>query len=495
MQKCDILVVGMGPVGVCMAALARQQGLSVIAIDREPDIYPLPRAAVFNDEIMRVFQSLGIVNRILPFTRVSGSYQFLTADGEVLIDIPPRSQTEIGWAEGYPQDQPNVERVLRARAAELGADMRVNTEFISQNQDEDGVTSTVEGPEGAYDIRSKFIIDCAGAWGPVRESVGIKLFDFDFNEPWMVVDAQIEPGALPSVGQQLCDPKRPTTHIHLTGNRFRWEFMLKEGETAEQVTQEDYIWKLLEPWNIKGKAEIERSAVYVFHGLVAEEWRKGRVLIAGDAAHQMPPFAGQGMCSGIRDALNLAWKLKAVIDGEAPMEFLDTYQQERDPHVQTIINIAIEMGKVVCVQDEMAAKMRNEAMLAARARGEEGPGLQFPPLVGGVFTETPMAGFQIPQPVIEGRHMDEILSDEVILLGRNLPDAGGIKTIDLAKDEASIFAPALDDFLASTNASAVLVRPDRHIFGTGDPVSLLSAWRAKLARLDARTRADAPINF
>jgi len=261
MDNCDILVVGMGPVGVCMAALARLQGLSVIAIDREPDIYPLPRAAVFNDEVMRVFQSMGVVDQILPFTRMSERYQFLTADGDVLIDVPTRSQTELGWAEGYPQDQPNVERVIRARAVELGADLRVNTEFISQSQKADGVTSTVRGPNGDYKIRSKFLIGCAGAWGPVRESVGIKLFDFEFNEPWMVVDAQVESGLLPGVAQQFCDPKRPVTHLHLTGNRYRWEFMMKEGETAEQVTQDDFIWGLLEPWNIMGKAELERAAV------------------------------------------------------------------------------------------------------------------------------------------------------------------------------------------------------------------------------------------
>jgi len=480
MEKCDLLVVGLGPVGNCMASLARLHGLSVMAIDREPDVYPLPRAAVFNDEIMRIFQSMGIAEKALPLTRVTDTYQFLTATGEVLIDIKPQAQTELGWAEGYAQDQPNVERLLRARSAELGVDMRLSTEFLAQAQDDEGVTSKVKGADGEdYSIRSRFLVGCDGAWGAVRESLGIKSFDYDFNEPWMVVDAQVEPGLLPKVAQQLCDPKRPVTHMNLTGNRYRWEFMLKPGETAEQVTQDEFLWKLLEPWNIKGKATIERSAVYTFHGLVAEEWRKGRVLIAGDSAHQMPPFAGQGMCSGIRDAANLAWKLKAVFDGKAPLEFLDTYQKEREPHVRAIIEIAIAMGKVVCVQDEMAAEMRNKEMIAKKESGEEDIALQFPPLAGGMFTSTSMAGFQLPQPVIEGRHMDEILTDEVTLIGRDLPNTH-IRTIDLDAGEGEEFVPALDDMLGSAQAQAFLVRPDRYIFGSGDADVLLAAWDSKL---------------
>jgi 3-(3-hydroxy-phenyl)propionate hydroxylase len=168
----------------------------------------------------------------------------------------------------------------------------------------------------------------------VRQAVGIGLFDYGFDEPWLVVDVKLQPGArAPDVNLQVCDPARPTTCVLSGPGRHRWEFMLLPGETSEDVLRDGFIESLLAPWDC-GPLEIERRAVYRFHGLVAETWRLGRVLLAGDAAHQMPPFAGQGLCSGLRDAANLAWKLDAVLGGRAHEALLDTYQPEREPHTR-----------------------------------------------------------------------------------------------------------------------------------------------------------------
>ena len=370
---CDLLVVGLGPVGDALAALASKQGLSVMAIDSAPALFALPRAAVFDHEVMRIFQMIDVAELAAPLCRVPERYQFRTAKGEILLDFPVAPQGPYGWAETYALHQPAVERVLRDRLAELDVKVELAVAFKSLAQDTDGVDATVSDAHGQRVIRARYVVGCDGSWSPVRESLGIKLDDYRFDEPWLVLDTIVdEPGDLPVTCEQICDPRRPITYMAMSGNRFRWEFMLKPGETPEEMLAEDKIRELLAPWNCADRVRIERKAVYRFHALVAERWRSGRVLIAGDAAHQMPPFAGQGMCSGIRDAANLAWKIAAVIQGRADESILDSYQEEREPHVRAIIGTAIAMGKVVCLLDEPAAAGRDREMLARKASGAQG---------------------------------------------------------------------------------------------------------------------------
>ncbi|HEU4960733.1 MAG TPA: bifunctional 3-(3-hydroxy-phenyl)propionate/3-hydroxycinnamic acid hydroxylase [Sphingomonas sp.] len=476
---CDLLVVGLGPVGDALAALARIQGLSVIAVEKAPELFPLPRAAVFDHEIMRIFQMIGVAERIAPLCRVPDRYQFQTAQGEVLLDFPVASVGPFGWAETYALHQPAVEQVLRGRLDELGVQVNLGVEFQCLSQDAAGVTVRVAEGGNARSIRARYLVGCDGSWSAVREALGIGLDDYRFDEPWLVLDTIIEePGDLPIVCQQICDPKRPITHMAMSGKRFRWEFMLKPGETAEEMLDEQRIRKLLAPWDCSDRVAIERKAVYRFHGLVAEHWRSGRALIAGDAAHQMPPFAGQGMCSGIRDAANLAWKIAAVVQGRAGEAILDTYQEEREPHVRAIIETAIAMGKVVCMLDERAAAARNRDMLARKASGAQDVSVAYPDLRGGLLTDTPRAGALFPQPVTPtGERFDSLLGTEATLVGRNLPGAEGLRTIDLADGGAGPFAHEIEHWLGEAGAAAVLIRPDRHVFGTGDPETLAAQWR------------------
>ncbi|HWI85918.1 MAG TPA: bifunctional 3-(3-hydroxy-phenyl)propionate/3-hydroxycinnamic acid hydroxylase [Sphingomonas sp.] len=476
---CDLLVVGLGPVGDAMAALASVHGLSVIAIDQSPTPFPLPRAAVFDHEIMRIFQMIGIAERIVPLCRVPDRYQFRTPEGNVLLDFPVADTGPFGWAETYALHQPAVEDVLRERLTELGVTVQLGVTFTGLRQDAGGVDADVADAVGARTIRARYVVGCDGSWSPVREALGIRLDDYQFDEPWLVLDTLIEePGDLPIVCEQICDPRRPITYMAMSGKRFRWEFMLKPGETAEEMLAEDKIRELLEPWNCADRIEIERKAVYRFHGLVAEQWREGRVLIAGDAAHQMPPFAGQGMCSGIRDAANLAWKLAALMRGDAGETILDTYQEEREPHVRAIIETAISMGKVVCMLDEEAAMARNCEMLARKASGAQDVSVSYPDLAGGAFTDTLGAGALFPQPISGGTRLDEFLPNEPVLLGTRLPNAGGsgVRPLDLGAPDLAPFAPEIAEWLRQRGAAAVLVRPDRHVFGTGDPRQLLDLW-------------------
>ena len=297
---CDVLVVGLGPVGAALSALLAQRGVRTIAIDKDVDVYPMPRAVHFDHEIMRLFQQLGVADEVKRHTRDLPNYEFKTADGQLLMRLSPSVETPSGWGAGYMFHQPGLERALRAAlAVSPDADVRLGWRLESVAQDAKGVAADVTGPDGRASIRARYLVGCDGAWSPVREAIGGGLFDYQFDEPWLVLDVRVSPDSkVPEVNLQLCDPARPTTCVMSGPGRHRWEFMLLPDETPEAMLTDGSIQKLLATWEC-GSVEVERKAVYRFHGLVANQWRSDRMLIAGDAAHQTPPFAGQGMCSGL----------------------------------------------------------------------------------------------------------------------------------------------------------------------------------------------------
>lgn len=486
---CDLLVVGLGPVGDVLAALAQEHGLSVIAIEQSPTPFPLPRAAVFDHEIMRIFQMIGVADRIVPLCRVPDHYRFHTACGEVLLDFPVLAVGPYGWAETYALHQPAVEQVLRTRLDELGVRVQSGVSFEGFVQDCDGVTVDVVDQGTLRHIRARYVVGCDGSRSSVREALGAILDDYGFDEPWLVLDTIIEdPRDLPIVCQQICDPERPVTHMAMSGKRFRWEFMLKPGEMPQDMLEDEQIRMLLAPWDCVDRIQIERKAVYRFHALVADSWRNGRVLLAGDAAHQMPPFAGQGMCSGIRDAANLAWKIAAVVKGEADDTILDSYQEEREPHVRAIIETAIAMGKIVCMLDKTAAAARNRELLARKSSGAQDVSVHYPDLKGGYLTDTAFSGALFPQPVAtDGSRLDVILGLDPVLISRSAThgSSGGIRAFCIDEQDIRKFAGPIGAWLGEVGADAVLVRPDRHVFGTGDAAMLLDAWAAMARRKTA----------
>lgn len=488
---CDVLVVGLGPVGSTLTALLARRGVKVIAVERDAAVYPLPRAVHFDHEIMRLFQQLGIAEEVLSHTRDLPHYEFRAADGRLLMMMPPPRETPSGWGGGYMFHQPGLDGVLRKLIGALPeADIRLGAKLKDFSQDADGVTAHIETADGVQTLRARYLVGCDGAWSPVRETIGGGLFDYQFDEPWLVVDAKVtEASRVPDVNIQLCDPARPTTCVLSGPGRHRWEFMMLPGETPEAMLDDAVIQGLIEPWEC-GAVQIERKAVYRFHGLVANRWRAGRVMIAGDAAHQTPPFAGQGMCSGLRDAANLAWKLDAVLKGGATDALLDTYQSEREPHVRAAIELAIGMGRVVCTLDPEAAAQRDAGMLAAQASGAPPmPPLPPPPFTAGcVLVGSPAAGTLFPQPTLsqgaERKRMDDLFGDAALLITRTAAPSGDDVAV-LSLDSASLapFKPALEEWLSKQGVEAVLVRPDRYVFGTGEPAALLAAWRVRLDAL------------
>jgi 3-(3-hydroxy-phenyl)propionate hydroxylase len=478
----DVLIVGLGPVGATLAALLGDLGVRTLVVEKDTQVYPLPRAAHFDHEIMRLFQQLGIHEAVTAHARPAPAYEFRAADGRMLMKFDaPAQLASSGWRASYMFHQPGLEHALRDKLAGLpSVEMRVGSRFVELVQDPERVRAVIEGPRGPEIVRARFLVGCDGGSSPVRTALGGELFDYGFDEPWLVVDARVEEDArTPDVNLQVCDPERPTTCVLMGPGRHRWEFMLKPGETPEQVTSDDFIRPLIAQWDC-GPIGLERRAVYRFHGLVAKTWRVGRVLLAGDAAHQMPPFAGQGMCSGLRDAANLAWKLAAVLDG-ADDGLLDSYQTEREPHVRAYIELAIHMGRVVCTLDPEAAAKRDAEMLA---RPQTSAPL-FAPMLGPghVLPGAPAAGWLFLQSWADGRGLDDVLGAGPWLIARDVaPLAPGVTTAPLSDPLLAGHRAALTAWLDEHKADAVLVRPDRYVFGAGDPDALLAAWRAPLER-------------
>ncbi|RDV01440.1 bifunctional 3-(3-hydroxy-phenyl)propionate/3-hydroxycinnamic acid hydroxylase [Sphingorhabdus pulchriflava] len=472
-SDCDVLIAGGGPTGVTLAVLLARRGVKVIVAEKEADIYPLPRAAHIDHECMRILQEAGVADEVMGGSRRASRYDFRNAKGEVLLRFGGAEQIGSGgWPVANMIHQPSVEASLRrSLAAFANAKLHSKWELQSFADDGDGVTAQIETPDGERTIRARYLVGADGARSPVREDSGIIFDDLNFEEPWLVVDVLVDDySRLPSDNLQICNPERPTTCVLMGEGRHRWEFMIKPGETAEQVSDDAFIETLLEPWNVKGAVRMERKAVYTFRARIASQWRKGRVLLAGDAAHQTPPFAGQGMCSGLRDAANLAWKLAAVVKGEADHRLLDTYQPEREPNVRATIDMAIMMGRTVCITNRWSAFLRDLKFKLGRVLGKlPGGPPDYPPIsTGAILKDSVGAGSYFPQPVsVDGNRLDEVLGTNHWLITRQ----------DLSSRKLAPFANKLEIWFDEQAVEAVLVRPDRYVFGTGDSNLLQTSWR------------------
>ena len=330
-------------------------------------------------------------------------------------------------------------------------------------------------PAQSRELTTRYVVGCDGARSLVRDVIGTSMQDLGLHQPWLVVDVVASPRSerarrLPDYTVQHCDPRRPMTRVHVKGTRHRWEIMLMPGDDEAEMVKPARVWSLLADAIGPDDARIERSAVYTFHSLVAAPWRRGRVLLAGDSAHQTPPFLGQGMCAGIRDASNLAWKLRMVVAGAADESLLDTCEAERGPHVREFIELAVRLGAVIQATDPEVAAARDAEF---RAGGPELFDFPQPRLGPGVWVAgSPACGVVFPQPrLADGRRLDEVVGNRFALLSlvpvdvraRRADDGRG-DGLDLAVVDAP--GPAVAEWLAAREAVAVIVRPDRYVFAT-----------------------------
>ena len=484
METFDVGIVGYGPVGATLANLLGRHGMSVALFERDPAPHALPRAGHIDGEVMRVFQAAGVADEVLPNLLVNVGMRFVDAAGQVLIDWPrPQEVGPQGWHPSYRFHQPDAEAALRAGVGRCaGHRAFLGTEVQALEEDATGVTVRF-GNGGA--VRCGFVVGCDGARSTVRRVMDAALEDLGSHERWLVVDVVMHEvsARLSNFTVQHCDPARPTTVARGVGRRRRWEFMLVPGDDPATVAQPDSVWRLLRPWIGPHEATIERSVVYTFHAALARPWRRGRLLLAGDAAHLMPPFLGQGLCSGVRDASNLAWKLAAVAEGAAPDTLLDSYEAERSPHVRAFIEQAVRLGDLVGLRDPAQAAERDRAMAAnpelmRSITPRLGPGLH--------GDAGPPAGTLAPQLRLpDGTRMDDAVGQRFLVLAEP-----GLRPALAELDERWALAlPGEEqDWLRELGVRAVVVRPDRYVLGCANTAPEL---HALLAHIPHRTLADA----
>jgi len=491
----DVAVIGYGPVGEMLANLLGKAGLSVLVLERDAAPYPLPRATHFDGEIMRLFQSVGLAGEIASLTRQTPGMRFIDPKGEVLLDWPrPQEVGPHGWHASYRFHQPDLDQVLRRGAGRWpNVVVRTRCEVYAVDEQVDRVLIRFEDLSSGKLCRNaaRYVVGCDGARSLVRRLLGSELRDLGFHERWLVVDCVLKYDR-PDLGDhslQFCDPVRPATYVRGTGNRRRWEIAALPHEDSSTLSRPETVWSLLSRWITPYDAELERATVYTFHSLLAASWRAGRLLIAGDAAHQSPPFLGQGLCAGLRDAANLAWKLTSVIRDGAPDSLLDTYESERFPHVREYIDLAVRLGGLVNMAGHDATLVGAGPTAAAPGQMSSikprlGPGL--------LHGSGGLVGLQAPQPVLsDGTKFDEIAGPGFVLVvhadsalvdsdqEHRLCRAGVL----LVRDGFEAF----DSWLDQADVQAALIRPDRYVMAVARTYADVEAM---LSLLSSMSRAD-----
>lgn len=468
MEDFDVVVVGYGPTGAVLAHLLGLSGIRTLVLEREAAPYPLPRAIVFDDEIMRVFQWIGIADELEPLTAPHPGMRFVDRNGDLLLDWPRSLEVgSQGWRSNYRFYQPDLERLLRDKmASRPTVDARTRAEVFFLEDQGDHVHLRYEDmADGRIRrVRAKHAVGCDGARSLVRRFIESPMEDHGFHERWLVVDIVLK-HEMPELGDhsvQFCDPDRPMTYVRGPKRRRRWEMKVPTDVESAVLTSPAEVWKRLSRWITPEDAEIERAAVYVFHSLVASDWRKGRLLIAGDAAHQTPPFMGQGMCTGLRDAANLGWKLARAVHTEDEA-LLDSYQSERRPNATEYIKTAVHLGSIINMagsHDDVRAALSNRGGSGKMEtiRPSLGPGLGVGPHAGRLFGQPLLAG---------GVRMDRAVGYNYVLvidatMADQMPLPNGLAVVS-TRDASDV-----QNHLARFSTKAALLRPDRFILGTAD---------------------------
>ena len=515
----DVLVVGYGPVGAALAALLGHFGVRTLVIDRNRDILMLPRAIALDNEALRILQMVGLndqsFERIgIQEVRMHCPYvgQFGSVNTSGTIDCHPKLVTFY---------QPDLERALRQQVTALASVMiQTETELVDLQQQAEGVIATIKSVDGKeHTILARYLVGADGASSRVRGLIGQAFEGETYAEDWLIVDARgREDNAIDHV-EFICDPRRPTPHMPAPGGRERWEFMLHPDEKRSDMELPEKLAEILAPWSKTEKIQIERQAIYRFHARCCDAFQKERVFLAGDAAHITPPFVGQGLVAGLRDAANLAWKLAWVVQGKAGTNILQSYDQERRPHARQMIDLARFMGKLVMPTSVMRAValhgfMRAVGLIPPLRRYFEELKIKPPNRFSkGLFHAgngkgVLLRGAQLPQDWLrtsQGVQLsDDVLGQRLVLLGIGIDPAAGLDAATRKAWEAAggsflhlglrgqsstgdtAFAEAMGNafVMGEPKGWLVVVRPDQVMMLDGPPTDALRLVKRTLAMLN-----------
>lgn len=484
--RYDVAVVGFGPTGLVAAGLLGQLGLQVIVFDKQLEIYDKPRAISLDHEIARIFQQLGVWAAVEPHTEPFTDSVYYGVDGDVIRRMstvsPPYPLAH--WP-SMVFSQPAVEAALRAHISELpNVTVRLGFAVSGVHQSPDQVQLAVSGL--AETVSASYVIACDGASSQIRSQLELPLQDLDFDEPWLVIDVLVnEQGQakLPKTSVQYCRPSRPSTYLICPGNHRRWEIAINPGDDPLELATPQGAWRMLEPWLTPQDGVLWRQASYRFHALVAQQWQAGRVFIAGDAAHQQPPFLGQGMCQGIRDVANLSWKIGAVLIDKAHPDILKTYAQERSGHVSALTQRIKHIGQLIGERNLEQARARDRRLLE-EALGVIKPTPRQdvqPALVHGLLAPQLHAarGTLFYQPWLRTADGSQVRMDDVMGYGwrlfSTLPSLTRdlqarlrelqIRAICLGSSELVEVDAILSHWFERHQVSFAVVRPDHYVYG------------------------------
>ena len=503
----DVAIVGYGPSGAVAAGLLGMQGLRVLVCDKSPDVYSLPRAFALDHEIMRVFQQLGVAEQVLSHTEPFTPSEFYGVDGQLIKRFTTVAEPyPLGYVPSLVFTQPPVERILREHVKTLpSVDVLLGCELLELTQNADGATLHLKNADGSTrQVGARYVIGCDGASSKVRNAASIALQDLGFDEPWLVVDVLVNErglAKLPQTSVQFCEPTRPCTFLIGPKNHRRWEIALNEDEDPKHVATPEGTWALLSRWITPEDATLWRQATYRFHALVADEWQNGCVFLAGDAAHQQPPFLGQGMCQGIRDVVNLSWKLGAVLRGEASKTLLASYGAERKMHVIELTTRIKAVGQIVGQRDMAKARARDAHLLAecgGEVKSVPRQNVQ-PALAVGLLSPQAHAalGTIFPQPWINvdgaRARLDTLAgtgwrlvvsanADEALRQVAVAAQSAMIKVINMATPKFQELDGVVASWFLQHACSAAIIRPDHYVYGVASSAEALAAQLDALAR-------------
>ncbi|MEV0042389.1 bifunctional 3-(3-hydroxy-phenyl)propionate/3-hydroxycinnamic acid hydroxylase [Nocardia rhamnosiphila] len=463
----EVVIVGLGPTGLTLANLLGRRGIEVLVLEREPEYYGLARAVYTDDEGLRIFQTAGVADELAADMNVDSTVQWVRGNGKVLAQFNETARP-LGWPISNFLYQPYLENSLE-RALDRYPHVTVRrgravTDFDQGGEFVDiehagcagagyGKREPVTDPRTAERVRARFLVGCDGGRSIVRARLGIEMSGTSFPERWLVVDLKACEGVdafrhLPYF-DFVCEPGLPIVSCPQPGGHHRFEFMLRKEQTKEEMEDPETVRRHIARYVDPDEVEVLRRLVYTFNAVVADRWRDGRILIAGDAAHMTPQFIGQGMNSGVRDADNLSWKLTTILRHGADPAILDSYETERRPHAEAMIDLSVFNKNLVSVDNAALARARDIGLMTAiripglgswikaakmkpRPRFRRGAYLGLPrPWVRGV------EGMLAPQPEIrtyEGKHrrLDDTLGLGFALLGYGVDPRRALSAADLA---------------------------------------------------------------